>query len=250
MDLYTQIFLITLGLIAGFIDSIAGGGGLITVPVFSILLEPGALAIGTNKVVGVVSTGVALYVYRRGGHVKLTGNWVFALVVGFGALAGAYSSRFVPAEAYKWLIAGMAPIVLWIVFRKEMWIKQSLRNHDHSHPDRRILLLAALACGFYDGIAGPGGGTLMFLSLFVLARMPLLTSMATAKIANLTSASVALATFSASGNVAWETGLVMSAGMSVGAAIGAGYAIKNATVFARFALLTVSSLLILRLLMS
>jgi uncharacterized membrane protein YfcA len=250
VDFSTQIFLIVLGLIAGFIDSIAGGGGLITVPMFSILLEPGALAIGTNKIVGMVSTGVALYVYRRSGHVKLSGNWGFALVVGFGALVGAWCSRYVPAEAYKWLIAAMAPIVLWIVFHKDIWIKQSLRKHDHSHPNRCILLLAALFCGFYDGIAGPGGGTLMFLSLFVLAKMPLLTSMATAKIANFTSASVALATFAATGNVAWSAGLIMAAGVSVGAAVGAGYAIRNATVFARFSLLAVSSLLIIRLLMS
>ena len=90
----------------------------------------------------------------------------------------------------------------------------------------------------------------MFLSLFVFARMPLLTSMATAKIANFTSATVALATFAATGHVVWSTGLIMAGGMAVGAALGAGYAMKNATVFARLALLVVSSLLIVRLLMS
>lgn len=249
MDWITGTFLALLGLIAGFVDSIAGGGGLITVPVFSILLEPGATAVGTNKIVGMVSTGVALYVYRRGGHVRLTGNWTFAGFVGFGALAGAWCSRFVPTEAYKWLIAGMAPLVLWIVFRREMWVKQSIRE-DHSHPNYRLLWTAGVACGFYDGIAGPGGGTLMFLSLFVLARMPLLTSMATAKIANFTSASVALTTFAATGHVRWATGLTMAIGMAFGAATGAGFAMKNAAVYARFALLAVSSLLIIRLLMT
>jgi uncharacterized membrane protein YfcA len=245
----TEILLVALGLLAGFIDSIAGGGGLITVPVFSILLEAGATAIGTNKIVGMVSTGVALYVYRRGGHVKLTGNWTFAGFVGAGALAGAWCARYVPADAYKWLIAGVAPVVLWIVFRREMWVKQSIRE-DHSQPRLLWLYGAGLACGFYDGIAGPGGGTLMFLSLFVLARMPLITSMATAKIANLTSASVALATFAATGHVVWRTGAVMALGMAVGAACGATFAMRNATVFARFALLFVSTLLVIRLLMT
>jgi uncharacterized membrane protein YfcA len=147
-----------LGGLAGFIDSIAGGGGLITVPVFSIVLEAGATAIGTNKIVGMVSTGVALYVYRRGGHVKLTGNWTFAGFVGAGALVGAWCARYVPADAYKWLIAGVTPIVLFIVFRREMWVKQSIRE-DHSRPRLFWLYGAGLACGFYDGIAGPGGGT-------------------------------------------------------------------------------------------
>ncbi len=249
MDTLTTIFLVLLGVFAGFVDSIAGGGGLITVPVFSIMLEPGAVAIGTNKIVGCVSTAVALYVYRRGGHVTLKGNWTFAFMVGLGAVVGAWCSRFVSPEVYKWLIAAMAPVVLWIVFRREMWIKQSMRG-DHSRPNLRGLYVAGLGCGFYDGIAGPGGGTLMFLSLFVLARMPLLTSMATAKIANFTSASVALVTFASAGQVVWPTGLTVALGMAAGAATGASYAMKNATVFARFALLIVSSLLILRLLLS
>lgn len=243
----TDLFLVLLGLIAGTVDSIAGGGGLITVPVFSILFEPGAIAIGTNKIVGMVSTGVALYVYRRGGHVTLRGNWTFAFLVGIGAVTGAYCSRFVSPEAYKWLIAAMAPVVLWIVFHREIWVKRSI-HQDHSHPNKNLLWLAAAACGFYDGIAGPGGGTLMFLSLFVLARMPLLTSMATAKIANFTSASVALVTFASTGQVIWRAGLVMAIGMAIGAAIGASFAVRNATAFARFALLIVSTLLILRLL--
>ncbi len=206
LDHLTSLFLVILGLVAGFIDSIAGGGGLITIPVFSILLEPGATAIGTNKIVGLISTGVALFVYRRGGHVQLRGNWKFALCVGVGALFGAFCARFVPPEAYRWLIAAMAPIVLWIVFSREMWIKNSIRNEDFNRPNLKLLWAAGLACGFYDGIAGPGGGTLMFLSLFVLARMPLLTSMATAKIANVTSAGVALVSFALAGHVVWADG--------------------------------------------
>ena len=249
MDALTYVFLILLGVIAGSIDAIAGGGGLITVPIFSILLEPGATAIGTNKIVGMVSTGVALYVYRRAGHVRLSGNWTFALYVGVGALVGAWCARFVSPTAYKWLIAGMAPVVLLIVFRRDMWIKQAI--HDHSPAATPLILWGAgLACGFYDGLAGPGGGTLMFLSLFVLARLPLLTSMATAKIANFTSATVALGTFASTGHVVWKTGLIMALGMAVGSALGASFAMKNATVFARFALLIVSAILIIRLLLT
>jgi len=249
MDHLLHFLLIAAGVLAGFVDSIAGGGGLITVPVFTLILGPGAEAIGTNKVVAVVATAVALFIYRRGGHVTLRGNWIFAGVVGGGAICGAWSSRFVPPEAYKWLIILVAPFILWIVFRKELWIKRAIKD-EHPAPNPRLLLLAGVLCGFYDGIAGPGGGTLMFLSLFVLARLPLLTSMATAKIANVASSSLSLLTYALTGHVVWNTGAVMAVGVAVGAAFGARMAIRNAAVIARFALLVVSSLLILRLILS
>lgn len=241
--------LIFAGLVTGFVDSIAGGGGLISVPVLSIALGPGVLAIGTNKIVGVVSTAVALYVYRARGHVKLRGNFDFALMVGIGAVLGAFCAGFMSANAYKWLIAAIAPVIIFIIFRKDIWVKQSMKE-DHSHPHRFVLYAAGLACGFYDGIAGPGGGTLMFLALFTLARLPLLTSMATAKIGNLTSASVALAIFTSKGYVVWRPGLFMALGVLFGASVGATLATKNAAPLARVALAVVSTLLIIRMFLS
>lgn len=241
--------LVVAGIITGFVDSIAGGGGLISVPVFTLALEPGVIAIGTNKVVGFVSTAVALYVYRSRGHVKLRGNLTYAATVGVGAILGALCAGYVSADFYKWLIAAIAPVVIFVIFRKEIWVRQSLRE-DHSHPHRFILYSAGVACGFFDGIAGPGAGTLMFLSLFTLARLPLLTSMATAKIGNLTSASVALFIFSLKGHVMWRPGLFMALGVLFGATAGATLATKNAAPFARIALALVSTLLIVRMFLS
>jgi hypothetical protein len=242
----TQYLLAAAGLITGFVDSIAGGGGLISVPVLSLALGPGVLAIGTNKIVGVTSTAVALYVYRSRGHVKLRGNFTFAFTVGIGAVLGSYSAGFVSDEFYKWLIAAIAPVIVYIIFRKEIWVKRSLREA-HSHSHRLTLYAAGIACGFYDGIAGPGGGTLMFLALFTLARLPLLTSMATAKIGNLMSASVALVIFSLKDQVIWRPGFLMSAGVVFGAIAGATFATKNAAPLARVALAVVSTLLIIRM---
>lgn len=241
--------LVVAGVITGFVDSIAGGGGLISVPVLSLALGPGVEAIGTNKIVGVVSTAVALYVYRSRGHVKLRGNFDFAFLVGIGAVLGAFCAGYMSAETYKWLIAAIAPLIIFIIFRKDIWVKKSM-HEDHSRPHRSILYAAGLACGFYDGIAGPGGGTLMFLALFTLARLPLLTSMATAKIGNLTSASVALVIFASKGYVVWRPGLFMALGVLFGATAGATLATKNAAPYARVALALVSTLLIARMFLS
>lgn len=244
----TDSLLVLAGLVTGFVDSIAGGGGLISVPVFTLALEPGVIAIGTNKVVGFMSTAVALYVYRARGHVKLRGNLRYAATVGFGAVLGALCAGIVSPDFYKWLIAAIAPLVIFVIFRKEIWVKQSMRE-DHTQPHPFILYSAGVGCGFFDGIAGPGAGTLMFLSLFTLARLPLLTSMATAKIGNLTSASVALIIFALRGHVMWKPGLFMALGVLFGATAGASLATRNAAPLARVALAVVSTLLIIRMFM-
>lgn len=238
------LLLLVFGFIAGTIDSIAGGGGLITVPIFTLMLGPGASAIGTNKIVAAVSTSVALMIYRRHGHVTLRGNRRFALLAAVGAIAGAYVSPRIPPLAYKWLIVAIVPAVLYIVLAKDIWARE-LKSETKLDP--RWLWLAGLACGFYDGVAGPGGGTLMFLSLFVVARLPLLTAMGTAKVANFATASTSLAAFASQGHVIWNKGVMVAVGIGVGAALGAWLATKNAARWARAALAIVSLLLLLRL---
>jgi uncharacterized protein len=239
------LLLAFVGALAGFIDSIAGGGGLITVPVLSILLGPGAEAIGTNKIAASVGTLIAMLVYMRMGHVRIRGHLWFFAVVALSSGLGAWTSAWVPPVVYKWFIVAIVPLLLFVVMKKDLWIKRAA-SEDHSHVNKQALWMAGFACGFYDGIAGPGGGTLMFLSLFILARFPLIEAMATAKVANLASASFSLVTYAAAGHVLWDKGLSMAIGMAFGAFAGASLATKNAAAWARVALAVVSSLLVLR----
>lgn len=246
----SDLALIAFGLLAGFIDSIAGGGGVITVPVMSLALGAGSLAIGTNKVASSLAALAALVVYARAGHVSLRGSRKFAFIVAAGSVAGAMVSPFVPPFVYRWLIVAICPAILIVVFRKDLWIRQETGHHFVSKSEKtapRLLLLVGLAIGFYDGVAGPGGGTLMFLSLFLIVRLPLLIAMATAKVANLASALVALGSYASQGNVAWKTGLTLGLGVTVGALLGAMTATAQAARVARIALAVVALLLIIRL---
>lgn len=247
-----EFLLFLAGILAGFIDSIAGGGGLITVPIFSILLGPGATAIGTNKIVAVIASGSALLIYLRGGHVSLVGNRRFAAFAAIGALAGSFASPLVPPLAYKWIIVSIAPFVLWIIFQKDWWVRKSLEHHDPSKVSKTALWLAGFAIGLYDGLAGPGGGTMMFLSLLVFARLPLLQAMATTKVANLSTAAVALGSFAYTGHVVWTKGLMMGLGIGAGALAGAHFATQQnrAATYARAALLGVVTILIIRLVLN
>jgi hypothetical protein len=259
MDFTTWLLLPAAGLLAGFIDSIAGGGGLITVPLLSVLIGPGAYAIGTNKIAAVAASLTALLVYLRGGHVEIRGNILFALMVGFGSMIGALLAPQIPGEAYRWILVIIAPMILWVVYRKDLWVEHELKEHPSqvlpepsatSRPPARVewvFLACGFGCGLYDGIAGPGGGTLMFLSLLLIARTPLLTAMATAKLANLSSATISLVTYASTGHVLWQKGTPLAIGISGGALVGAHLATRRAGPVARAALLVVATALVIRL---
>lgn len=261
MDSFLKIFLLFFtGLIAGLIDSVAGGGGLITIPMLSIVMGPGALAVGTNKVAAVCSSLFALWIYMRHGHVVLKGNRRFAILIGVGALIGASFSPYIPSHIYRWMLVIVCPAILFVVYRKDLWARAHVETLAPSTVNKPLFWTLGFLCGFYDGIAGPGGGTLMFLSLYIIARVPLLAAMATAKVANLSSATVSLVTFSISGHVKWITGSCVAAGISIGAFCGAYYVQRlqgksesssnSLTRLARFALLSIATLLLLKLILT
>lgn len=213
--------------IAGFIDSIVGGGGLITLPVFTLLVGPGASAIGTNKVVGTIAALTALLVYTRHGHLRLKTATSFFLSVCVGSILGSKLALILPVEIFKYLIIGICPIFLYIILRKKSLLS-------HHHPDQKAqenigkLILFGLLCGIYDGVLGPGGGTLMLLSLVIGARLPLMVAIASSKFANVISASTALASYSISGVVHWSVGLEMAPYAFIGALLGSTLANKKA----------------------
>ncbi|CAN5703093.1 TSUP family transporter [soil metagenome] len=247
----TDLFLlIGGGFFGGLIDSIVGGGGLITVPVFLLLLGPVPAAIGTNKIAGVSAQLAALVVYLKNSHVDLNRAWRLLLITSLGAVAGASFSRYLPTAFFKWFLIGVAPVVLALVFTRKLWNKPI--GHVKSP---RLAVIGIFVAGFYDGIAGPGGGTLMFLVLFLLGGMPATVAMGTGKLANLGSASFSLSTYALQGNVDWVRGATMAVPIALGAFLGARYSSRHsgedeARKLARTGLLVVSVLLVTRWLVS
>lgn len=246
MPLASLILLFAANAIAGFIDSIAGGGGLITVPALSVILGPGVTAIATNKVAATAASLAALLVYMKNGHVRIRANLNFAAVVGASAWLGSLAAPLFPPSVFKWLLIFACPVITYVVWRKDFWTRETLEHPHAASPYK--LLLAGFGCGFYDGIAGPGGGTLMFLSLLLYGRLPVIAALGTAKLANLSSASVSLASYANQGLVNWELGWVAAVAIVVGAIAGAELASRRAAPAARVALIFVSALLLLRLL--
>lgn len=247
-------FLTAIGALSGFIDSIAGGGGLITLPAFTLALGPGPDAIGTNKIGATVGAAVALWVYYRKGHMDIRKSIVFALWIGAGSLLGSLVSPLLPKWIFTYILLVTCPVILWVVWRKDLWVQKELHEHHHrSRLNVRFLgdlriILPGLVCGFYDGVWGPGGGTFMFLSLLFFARLPLFTALAASKLANTCSALVALSSYAARGYVHWQEGVFVALGIAGGAFIGANFATKNSAKVIRPVLVVVVGLLVLRLL--
>src|SRR5947209_5901322 len=102
--MHDLLLLLGAGLLAGFIDSIAGGGGLVTLPTLILIVGPGAQAIGTNKIVGSVAALVALGVYARAGHLQWKRSAAFAFWIGVGSFCGSRVSPLIPPEFFKWLL--------------------------------------------------------------------------------------------------------------------------------------------------
>lgn len=238
-----EVFLAGVGLLAGFIDSIAGGGGLIALPAMSLVVGPGIDAIGTNKIASLAAAGIAFLVYLWRGHVDWRSSLLFTATVGAGAFFGSLAAQWVPKNAFPWMLAATCPLILFMVWNNDIWAARAL------HPGKASVIAVALAgfgAGLYDGIWGPGGGTIMFLGLLYFARLPLLTALAASKIANSAAAVVALVTYGVTGHVHVHEGMMLAAGMLIGGFFGANLASTRASRVVRPVLLVIVVLLAVR----
>lgn len=244
----TELLLVAAALLAGFIDAIAGGGGLILLPALSLVVGAGPQAIGTNKPAALAMAAIALIVYARGGHLNWRLSGMFALMLGIGALVGSRLALLIPLGAFPWLLVVACPVLLYVVWQNDLWLPRGRgESHEMPRPFAPSVLISGLACGVYDGVFGPGAGTFMFLSLLFFAHLPLLTALAAAKLANTASAAVALASYAESGQVHWRLGAIVAVGALVGGFLGARQASVKAARIVRPTLVVVVILLVLRI---
>ena len=224
LDLDTALFLLAAAMGAGFIDSIAGGGGLITVPALLLAGIPPAQALATNKVQGAFGAATAALAYARGGHVDLRRQLGAAALAFAAGLAGALAVSALPTQALRY---GLPAILIGIAIF--FAIKPGLDDVDRAErlrPARFTALIVPLV-GFYDGLLGPGAGSFYMLALVTLAGQGILKATAHTKLLNFSSNIGGLAGFALTGHPLWLLGLGMAAGQVVGAAVGAKLAMRS-----------------------
>lgn len=239
------LILAAAGVIAGFMDSIAGGGGLVTVPVLMLVGMTPDQALATNKVQGSFGAATATVSYARSGLVDLRTQWRSALIAFAAGSAGALLVTSLPTQALRVVL----PIVLlgiaaFFAFRK------GLNDTDRARrlTPAAFALIAVPAVGFYDGLIGPGAGAFYMISFVTLAGYGVLRATAHTKLLNFSSNMGGLIAFALTGNPAWMVGLVMGASQIVGAAVGSRLAVRVGARVIKPLLVITSTVLALRLL--
>lgn len=226
VDIAPEILLLLAlaGFVAGFIDSIAGGGGLITVPALLLAGLPPVDALGTNKLQSVFGSASATWSYARAGLVDLKAQLPTAAMSFLGSIAGAALATILPGDWLNAVLPAMLVIIaLYFAFKPDMSDVDSARRLSPFLFGMTIVPLI----GFYDGIFGPGTGSFFMIAFVALAGFGVLKATAHTKLLNFASNLGSLMLFCAAGVVVWQVGLVMGVAQFFGARLGAKLAMKS-----------------------
>lgn len=218
------LLLLAAGFLAGFVDSIAGGGGLIALPAMLLAGFSPVEALGTNKLQGLFGSGSATVAYARKGHVDLRAQLPWAGLAALGSALGAILATVIPGEVFRaFLPVLLIAIALYFAFKPNMGDIDRARRIS---PFLFGLLIVPLI-GFYDGVFGPGAGSFYMLSFVALAGFGLLKATAHTKLLNFASNIGGFAVFAFVGVISWKVGLMMGAAQFLGAQAGSRLAMKN-----------------------
>ena len=218
LSLEALILLPLVALLAGFIDTLAGGGGLLTVPALTLAGLNPALALGTNKLQSSCGTLTATLAFIRSGHIRTRQVGEALLPCALGAGLGVGLVQVLPQ---RWLAALIPALLIAIALLLVFMPRLGDQPRPARLSQRAFLLAVVLPLGFYDGFLGPGTGSFLLLALVLLQGYSLQQATMEAKTYNLLTNLVALLLFASSGQVLWSVGLLMGLGQMVGARLAA-----------------------------
>lgn len=250
MDITLKTYLIVCPLVflAGFVDAIGGGGGLISLPAYMFAGLPAHNAVGTNKFSSALGTMVSttrLCAKNRPRWYHAVPAVVLALI---GSQIGSRLSILVPDNIFKMVLCIILPVVAFYVL-KEKNLDKGSKEEISLKKQVIILSIASFILGMYDGFYGPGTGTFLILIYTGFAKMTLMESATSTKLANLASNISALVVFWLNGLVYIKLGLVAAIFSIAGNYIGAGVMLKNGKKVVRIIILSVLTLLFIKVIM-
>ncbi len=242
--LHVLVFLFLAAFLAGFIDSIAGGGGMITIPAMLLAGIPPLETLGTNKLQSLFGSSSATIAYARAGHVRLAEQLPMAALSALGGAFGALLATVVPGDVLKAIL----PFLL-VAIALYFGLKPNIGDID-KHRRLSVFLFTVTVVpliGFYDGVFGPGTGSFFMLAFVTLAGFGVLKATAHTKLLNFGSNVGAFAVFLSYGVILWKVGLVMGAGQFLGAQAGSRVAMRSGAKIIKPLLVVTSIALAIRL---
>ena len=244
-DLLSYAIFFVAAFLGGFIDAIAGGGGLITLPAIMAMSVPPHLALGTNKLQGVFGSFTATLNFTKKGLIDYKECFVGIVFTFIGALIGATLILFLNANFLKIII----PFLLIAIFIYTLFMPKIGESDRAAKMNERLFyVIFGLILGFYDGFFGPGAGSFWMFAMVALIGLNLKKAVAHTKALNFTSNIVALGVFIAGGQILWLVGFLMAVGQILGAYFGSNLVIKKEVKFIRTMFLIVVAATICKLL--
>lgn len=218
LTLISCALLFAAALIAGFVDTLVGGGGLITIPALLMAGVPPITSLGTNKVQAVFGSGMASFLMFKHKRVSFKSIKFSMLSAFIGSLLGAILVQFFNPSFLQWLIPlVVALIALYFLFAPTAGEVEQQPKMDQNQYRNKVVS----SIGVYDGMLGPGTGSFFVLAGVALRGQDILQSTANAKALNFATNFAAVLIFVAAGKVLWKVGALMMLGQAIGAHLGA-----------------------------
>ena len=246
----TLLIVCPLVFLAGFVDSVAGGGGLISLPAYLFCGIPAHMASGTNKVVNSIGTSVAAGKYIKSGKINLRYAIIAAVFALLGSAIGTEIATLLSDRVFKIIILCALPTAAIILtIKKDFGKDGSIPSRSYTKRTEYILCaIIGLFIGCYDGMVGPGTGTFMIMAFTAVMGMDLLTSSGCAKVGNLASNIASAIVWIINGHVYWALVIPAAACNVLGNYLGARYAIKGGSKRIRSMIFVVLALLFVKIL--
>jgi uncharacterized protein len=233
------------GLMAGLVDSIAGGGGLIALPMLLTLGVPVPTALGTNKFQSMCGTFSSSRHYVRQGLVDFRACRVGFAATFIGAFIGVMTVQHISSQ----VLARLIPWLLLVILAYTI-LRPKVGGQDHPPRLRNTVFFAffGLGLGFYDGFFGPGVGLFWSISMVVIQGFNFAKATGYAKVMNFTSNVVAVGVFASAGLIRFDAGITMGLGQVIGARLGSGLVVRKGANFVRPIFLIAVGAMLIRLL--
>lgn len=244
MDLQVLIILFPLIFLAGFIDSIAGGGGLISLTSYLAVGIPSHVALGTNKFAACSGTTVAVGRYIKSKQVDMKICFFSAITALIGSAIGSYLTLLVSDVFIKYLLLVAAPILAVLTL-----MKKDLGSNSELVETNKVYIISAfisLVIGAYDGFFGPGTGMFIIFFFTSILHMNVRKACGNAKVINLASNIAALSVFIVNGNINYKIAIPCAFAQTLGSYFGSGFAIKKGSKVVKPIMLIVIFLLLLK----
>ena len=253
MELTPLTYLIVLPLVflGGFVDSVAGGGGLITMPAYLMAGIPAHLAMGTNKIVNGTGLTASTMKYFRNGKILLRPAITAAACALIGSAVGTELAALISEKALETLMLVALPCVAVFLSTKKDFGKDLPAEERPTYTPWQELVrsaLVGLVFGCYDGLIGPGTGTFMILGFTALLSLDLITAGGCAKASNLASCAASAVVWILHGQVLWALAIPALACSIAGNYLGALYAIRGGSKKIRSVMFLVLGLLFVKML--